>query len=53
MTISFIGRFSFDQLFKINNYIKANEVEIYLLQKPIYIHDCKIERNKNNILITT
>ena len=53
MTIEFLGKFSFDQLFKINNYIKSNEVEIYLLQKPIYIFDAKIERNKNKILITT
>lgn len=53
MTIQFIGQFSFDQVFKINNYIKENEVDIYLLEKPIYVFDAKIERKAKRIKITT
>lgn len=53
MTIEFIGKFNFDQLHKLAQYINENEVDIWIMKKPIYIFDAKIERNKNNILITT
>lgn len=54
MTIEFIGKFNFDQLHKLAQYIRQNEVNIWTMTKPIYVFDAKIERpQKHKILITT
>ena len=51
MTIEFKGKMSLWQFEKIAEYIKANEIEIMTMQKPIYIYEAKITKIKRKVII--
>lgn len=54
MGIIFEGEFSFDKLHLINNFIFENEIQLWIMEHPIYVYECKIEKvNKDTIKIST